>query len=102
MSKQIRAISVSKSDFLLKNWNIYHLHLEKDTAVSYTHLDVYKRQCLSDEHQQMNITSFPTSACVLDAMINDAVKNGVHYYEYEYELDEADACLLYTSTVTSL
>ena len=28
MSKQIRAISVSKSDFLLKNWNIYHLHLE--------------------------------------------------------------------------
>lgn len=31
MSKQIRAISVSKSDFLLKNWNIYHLHLEKDT-----------------------------------------------------------------------
>lgn len=52
------------------------------------------RSCLSDEHQQMNITSFPTSACVLDAMINDAVKNGVHYYEYEYELDEADAAKL--------
>ncbi len=52
------------------------------------------RSCLSDEHQQMNITSFPTSACVLDAMINDAVKNGVHYYEYKYELDEADAAKL--------
>lgn len=52
------------------------------------------RSCLSDEHQQMNITSFPTSACVLDAMINDAVENGVHYYEYEYELDEADAAKL--------
>lgn len=52
------------------------------------------RSCLSDVHQQMNITSFPTSACVLDAMINDAVKNGVHYYEYEYELDEADAAKL--------
>ena len=52
------------------------------------------RSCLSDEHQQMNITSFPTSACVLDAMINDAVKNGVHYYVYKYELDEADAAKL--------
>lgn len=31
MSKQIRAISVKNSDFLLKNWNIYHLHLEKDS-----------------------------------------------------------------------
>lgn len=29
MSKDIRATSVKKSDFLLKNWNIYHLHLEK-------------------------------------------------------------------------
>lgn len=52
------------------------------------------RSCLSDEHQQMNLTSFPASASVLDAMINDAVKNGVHYYEYEYELDEADAAKL--------
>ena len=52
------------------------------------------RSCLSDEHQQMTLTSFPTSAGVLDAMINDAVENGVHYYEYEYELDEADAAKL--------
>ena len=52
------------------------------------------RSCLSDEHQQMNITSFPASASVLDAMIDDAVENGVHYYEYEYELDEADAAKL--------
>lgn len=29
MSKDIRTISTKKSDFLLKNWNIYHLHLEK-------------------------------------------------------------------------
>lgn len=29
MSRDIRATSVEKSDFLLKNWNIYHLHLEK-------------------------------------------------------------------------
>lgn len=29
MSRDIRAISVKKSDFLVKNWNIYHLHLEK-------------------------------------------------------------------------
>ena len=52
------------------------------------------RSCLSDEHQQMNLTNFPASASVLDAMINDAVENGVHYYEYEYELDEADAAKL--------
>lgn len=52
------------------------------------------RSCLSDEHQQMNLTSFPASASVLDAMIDDAVENGVHYYEYEYELDEADAAKL--------
>ena len=29
MSKDILKTSVKKSDFLLKNWNIYHLHLEK-------------------------------------------------------------------------
>lgn len=52
------------------------------------------RSCLSDEHQQMNLTSFPASASVLDAMIDDAVENGVHYFEYEYELDEADAAKL--------
>lgn len=52
------------------------------------------RSCLSDEHQQMNLTNFPASASVLDAMIDDAVENGVHYYEYEYELDEADAAKL--------
>ena len=31
MSRDIRATSVKKSDFLLKNWNIYHLHLEKSS-----------------------------------------------------------------------
>ena len=31
MSHLLRTISVKKSDFLLKNWNIYHLHLEKDS-----------------------------------------------------------------------
>ena len=37
MSKDIRAIGVKKSDFLLKNWNIYHLHLERhDTKGRYT------------------------------------------------------------------
>lgn len=29
MSRDIRKVSVKKSDFLLKNWNIYHLHLER-------------------------------------------------------------------------
>lgn len=29
MSKSINNLDVDKSDFLLKNWNIYHLHLEK-------------------------------------------------------------------------
>lgn len=29
MSKWINKTSMAKSDFLLKNWNIYHLHLEK-------------------------------------------------------------------------
>lgn len=29
MSKQIDSISMKKSDYLLKMWNIYHLHLEK-------------------------------------------------------------------------
>lgn len=60
----------------------------KDAAWQLVH------SCLSDEHQQMNLTSFPASASVLDAMIDDAVENGVHYYEYEYELDEADAAKL--------
>lgn len=31
MSKGIRETNIKKSDFLLKNWNIYHLHLEKLT-----------------------------------------------------------------------
>ena len=35
MSRDIHAVSVKKSDFLLKNWNIYHLHLEK-TPEQYT------------------------------------------------------------------
>ena len=29
MSKGINALSIKKSDFMLKNWGIYHLHLEK-------------------------------------------------------------------------
>lgn len=29
MSKKIRATNIKNSDFLLKNWDIYHLHLEK-------------------------------------------------------------------------
>lgn len=29
MSKGIKNTEIKKSDFLLKNWNIYHLHLEK-------------------------------------------------------------------------
>ena len=32
MSKGIRETNIKKSDFLLKNWNIYHLHLEKLTT----------------------------------------------------------------------
>lgn len=32
MSKDIRTLSVKKSDFLLKNWNIYHLHLERSDS----------------------------------------------------------------------
>lgn len=31
MSKLIRSTDMRRSDFLLKNWNIYHLHLEKLT-----------------------------------------------------------------------
>lgn len=37
MSRDIRKTSVKRSDFLLKNWNIYHLHLEKsDEKGNYT------------------------------------------------------------------
>lgn len=35
MSKLINSIDMKKSDFLLKVWNIYHLHLEKKTRKSY-------------------------------------------------------------------
>ena len=52
------------------------------------------RSCLSEEHQSALSGGFPASAQALDAMIDDAVANGVHYYEYEYELDEADAAKL--------
>ena len=52
------------------------------------------RSCLSDEHQSALSGGFPASAQALDAMIDDAVANGVHYYEYEYELDKADAAKL--------
>lgn len=31
MSHLLKTTSLKKSDFLLKNWNIYHLHLEKDS-----------------------------------------------------------------------
>lgn len=33
MSKLIRKTEMNKSDFFLKNWDIYHLHLEKITAI---------------------------------------------------------------------
>lgn len=33
MSKLIRRSEMNKSDFFLKNWDIYHLHLEKLTAI---------------------------------------------------------------------
>lgn len=52
------------------------------------------RSCLSEEHQSALSGGFPASAQALDAMIDDAVANGVHYYEYEYELDKADAAKL--------
>ena len=52
------------------------------------------RSCLSEEHQSALSGGFPASAQALDALIDDAVANGVHYYEYEYELDEADAAKL--------
>ena len=52
------------------------------------------RSCLGEEHQRLVYDYFPASAAVLDAMIDDAVANGVHYYEYEYELSETDAAKL--------
>lgn len=52
------------------------------------------RSCLSEEHQSALSGGFPASAQALDALIDDAVANGVHYYEYEYELDEADVAKL--------
>ena len=52
------------------------------------------RSCLSEEHQSALSGGFPASAQALDALIDDAVANGVHYYEYEYELDKADAAKL--------
>lgn len=52
------------------------------------------RSCLSEEHQSALSGGFPASAQALDAMIDDAVANGVHYYEYEYEMDKADAAKL--------
>ena len=52
------------------------------------------RSCLSEEHQSALSGGFPASAQALDALIDDAVANGVRYYEYEYELDEADAAKL--------
>ena len=52
------------------------------------------RSCLSEEHQSALSGGSPASAQALDAMIDDAVANGVHYYEYEYELDKADAAKL--------
>jgi len=35
MSKMINSTDMRKSDFLLKAWNIYHLHLEKKTSKSF-------------------------------------------------------------------
>lgn len=49
MSKQINATSVKNSDFLLKNWNIYHLHLEKGT----------------DERSNGNLLFFQPQGCVV-------------------------------------
>lgn len=52
------------------------------------------RSCLSDEHQQLIFDYFPASQSVLNAMILDGIENGVHYYDYEFKLDESDAAKL--------
>lgn len=51
----------------------------------------FVRTCLSEEHQLMNVDFLPSSAAVLDSMISDGVENGVHFFEFEYEIGEADA-----------
>lgn len=51
----------------------------------------FVRTCLSEEHQLLNFDFLPSSAEVLDSMINDGVENGVRFFEFEYEIGEADA-----------
>ena len=60
-------------------------------AVSYTHLDVYKRQ-------RKNHMEYMPGMEVINSDIREQVMSRVNAYDYDrYTADDVRACLLYTS-----
>ena len=63
MSKDIYNPKTKKSDFLLKNWNIYHLHLEKRSIVKrFTNPNLLFFQCEGQAVHMIDIKPHPTGA----------------------------------------
>ena len=72
MSRDIHAISVKKSDFLLKNWNIYHLHLEK-TPERYTNPNLLFFQPQGQVVHFIDVRPHPKGAAWFDRGLFDII-----------------------------
>ena len=72
MSRDIHAISVKKSDFLLKNWNIYHLHLEK-TPERYTNPNLLFFQPQGQVAHFIDVRPHPKGAAWFDRGLFDII-----------------------------
>lgn len=60
MSKNINKTAVKKSDFLLKNWGIYHLHLEKNIPrIKYTNPNLLFFLCTGQVVHMIDIKTHP-------------------------------------------
>ena len=64
--------------------------------VSYTHLDVYKRQCLARPGKRMQAgTKVEFGDGSLTAVVDETLPDGNKYVTFTYD---TETCLLYTST----
>lgn len=74
MSKDIYNPKIKKSDFLLKNWNIYHLHLEKRiVGKKFTNPNLLFFQCEGQAVHMIDIKPHPTGAKWFDRKIFEII-----------------------------
>ena len=74
MSKDRFKTDVAKSDFLLKNWNIYHLHLEKAvTGKKFTNSNLLFFQRAGDSVYMIDVMNHPRGNDWFDRRLLDIV-----------------------------